>query len=179
MSEIRVAARYAKSLLELAKEQGIVEQVNQDMLLFAETCERNRSLALALKSPVIRHQQKLAILKATFEKRVSPTTFSIFNIITQKNREVILYAIAKEFHRQYNEYKNIQLAQVTTTFPLDEAMRTQFKQIVQQKTGKIAELEEKVDPQLIGGFVLRVGDWQIDESLRSRLLSLKYKFMQN
>ena len=179
MSEVRVASRYAKSLLDLSKEKGIVEQVNQDMVLFAQTLEQNRPLALAFKSPVIRHQQKLAILSATFEKRVSPTTFSIFKIITEKNREAVLYAIAKEFHRQYNEYKNIQVAQVTTTFPLDDAMRSHFKQIVEEKTGKTVELEEKVDPQLVGGFVLKVGDWQIDESLKSRLRNLKYTFMQN
>jgi len=71
------------------------------------------------------------------------------------------------------------VAQVTTTFPLDEAMRASFKQMVETKTGKTVELEERVDPQLVGGFVLKVGDWQIDESLRSRLRSLKYTFMQN
>ncbi|MES2731781.1 MAG: ATP synthase F1 subunit delta [Bacteroidota bacterium] len=179
MSEIRVASRYAKSLLDLAKEQGVVEQVHEDMQFFARACEENRSLMLALKSPVVKHQQKLAILKDIFEKRVSAITFSIFNIITNKNREAILYALAKEFHRQYNEFKKIQPALVTTTFPIDEAMRVHFKKMVTETTGKQAELEEKVDADLVGGFILKVGDWQIDESLRSRLQGLKYTFLQN
>jgi len=134
---------------------------------------------LAFKSPVIKHQQKLAILKAVFESRVSPISFNIFNIITHKNREVILYALAKEFHRQYNEYKNIQPAQVTTTFPLDDDLRAHFKRLVTAKTGRQVELEEKVDPQLVGGYILKVGDWQIDESLRNSLQALKFKFLQN
>ena len=180
MSEIRVAARYAKSLLELAKEQGVVEQVNQDMLFFSKVCDENRALQLTLKSPVVRHQQKMAILKQIFEQRVSPVSYTIFTIITRKNREAVLYAIAKEFHHQYNQYKNIQPAQVTTTFPLDEPLRAKFRQLVTESTGgKQVELQEKVDPALIGGFVLKVGDRQIDESLRSRLQSLKLKFLQN
>src|SRR5690349_24463273 len=101
MSEIRVAARYAKSLLELAKDQGGVEQVNQDMLFFTKVCDENRALQLMLKSPVVRHPQKMAILQQIFEKRVSPVACTIFTIITRKNREAILYAIAKEFHNQY------------------------------------------------------------------------------
>jgi F-type H+-transporting ATPase subunit delta len=180
MSETRVAARYAKSLLELAKEQGVVEQVHEDMLFFARTCEENRALLLMLKSPVVKHQQKMAILKQIFEKRVSAVAYTIFTIITRKNREAILYAIAKEFHYQYNQYKNIQPAQVITTFPLDEAMRLRFKQIVAESTGgKQVELQERIDSSLIGGYVLKVGDRQIDESLRSRLQSLKLKFLQN
>jgi len=180
MSETRVAARYAKSLLELAKEQGVVEQVNQDMLFFTKVCDENRALQLTLKSPVVRHPQKMAILKQIFETRVSPVAYSIFTIITRKNREAILYAIAKEFHNQYNQYKQIQPAQVITTFPLDEPMRIRFKQLVADSTGgKQVELQEKIDSQLMGGFILKVGDRQIDESLRSRLQSLKLKFLQN
>ena len=179
MSEFRVATRYAKSLLELAVERNVVEEVNQDMLFFARLCEENRLLYLTLKSPVVKHQKKLAILRALFENRIHPISFTIFNIITHKNRESVLYAIAKEFHEQYNAHKNIQPAQVTTTFPLDEAMRARFREIVVESTGKQVELKEKIDPKLVGGYILKVGDRQIDESLRSRLQALKLSFLQN
>ena len=114
-----VAARYAKSLIELAKEQNVVEAVYQDMKLFLDTADQNRGLMLALKSPVVRHEKKLAILKALFLTRVNPVSYSIFKIITRKNRESILDAIAEEFIKAYDEYRGIQKATVITTTPLN------------------------------------------------------------
>ncbi len=168
-----VAARYAKSLIELAKEKNVLEVVYQDMKLFKDTADKNRGLMLALKSPVVRHEKKLAILKALFKERVNPVSYSIFTIITKKNRESILDAIADEFIVSYNLFQGIQKATVVTTTPLTEELRKQFINIVAGSTGKTIQLEEKVDPNLIGGYVLRVDDRQIDASLRSRLNELK------
>jgi F-type H+-transporting ATPase subunit delta len=99
MSVSIVASRYAKSLIELAKEQNVLEAVYQDMLLFKDTADKNRGLMLALKSPVVRHEKKLGILKALFEARVNPVSYAIFTIITRKNREAILDEIAVRVHQ--------------------------------------------------------------------------------
>jgi F-type H+-transporting ATPase subunit delta len=168
-----VAARYAKSLIELAKEKNVLEVVFQDMKLFKETAEKNRGLMLALKSPVVRHEKKLAILKALFKDRVDPVSYSIFTIITKKNRESILDGIADEFINSYNLFQGIQKATVITSTPLTEELRKRFIDIVAGTTGKTIELEEKVDASLIGGYVLRVNDRQLDASLKSRLNELK------
>jgi F-type H+-transporting ATPase subunit delta len=168
-----VAARYAKSLIELAKEKNVLEVVYEDMKLFKDTADKNRGLMLALKSPVVRHEKKLAILRAVFESRVNPVSYSIFTIITKKNREAILDAIADEFIVSYNLQQGIQKATVVTSTPLTEALRAQFVNIVASYTGRTVQLEEKVDPSLIGGYVLRVDDRQLDASLRSRLNELK------
>lgn len=176
MVESRAASRYAKALLELAIEQKVLDQVHEDMLFFTRTVDENRALLLMLQSPVVPHHKKYAVLHDLFQKRVHPITFSIFDIITKKNREGILYDIAKAFHEQYNVYNNIQVAQVITTFPLDEQLRARFKKLTEETTGKKVELKEEVDPKLIGGFVLRVGDKQIDESIKHKLLKLQYDF---
>jgi len=173
MSVSIVASRYAKSLIELAKEKNVLEAVFEDMKLFKDTADKNRGLMLALKSPVVRHEKKLAILKALFADRVNAVSYAIFTIITKKNREAILDAIADEFIIAYNEFKGVQKATVITTVPLTDELRAQFSHIVASATGKTIELEEKVDSNLIGGYVLRVNDRQIDASLRSRLNELK------
>lgn len=179
MSEIRVASRYAKSLLELAIEKGVLEEVHFDMQLFRNTIESNRELELLLKNPIVRNDKKQAILKAIFGARVNEMTNAFFRIISQKNRESNLPAIAKEFHARYNEHKGIVSAEVTTTFPISPEMHQEFVGIVEQITGKTVELHEKVDKDLIGGYILRVGDRQIDESLSSRLADLKNEFAHN
>jgi F-type H+-transporting ATPase subunit delta len=168
-----VAARYAKSLIELAKEKGVLEAVYQDMKLFQDTADKNRGLMLALKSPVVRHEKKLAILKSIFKERVNPVSYSIFEIITRKNREAILDAIADEFVISYNLDKGIQKVTVITPTPITDALRKQFTSIAEGATGRTIQLEEKIDPLLIGGYVLRVNDLQLDASIRSRLNELK------
>jgi len=172
-----VASRYAKSLIELAKEKNALEAVFEDMKLFKDTASKNRGLMLALKSPVVRHEKKLAILKAIFHDRVDPISYAIFIIITKKNRESILDAIADEFIKLYDENQGILSATVITTTPLTEELRKQFIDIVASATGKNVKLEEKVDSGLIGGYVLRVNDRQIDASLRSRLNELKLQLV--
>ncbi|CAG5069503.1 ATP synthase subunit delta [Dyadobacter sp. CECT 9623] len=173
MSVSIVAARYAKSLIELAKEQNVLEAVYQDMILFKDTADKNRGLMLALKSPVVRHEKKSGILKALFEARVNPVSYAIFKIITKKNRESILDEIANEFIKAYNLNQGIQKATVVTTTPLTEELRQQFKEIVKSATGRTVQLAEKINPAIIGGYVLTIEDRQIDASLRTRLNELK------
>lgn len=178
MAVATVAARYAKSLLDLAKEQGLTETMYKDMLFFKKTVEQSRPLLLMLKNPIVRAEKKSAILKAVFASRVDPVTMAFFEIIAKKNREPIMDAIAQEFINQYDRMKGVDRATVITTIPLTEALRQKFKGIVMETTGsKLVELEEKIDERLIGGYVLRVGDQQIDGSIRSQLNDLRLRFL--
>lgn len=179
MSDQTVAFRYAKSLLDLAQERGITDTVATDMQLFGQTARESRGLVLALQSPVVKHYKKLEILKALFKNRVDPVTYSIFEILARKNREALLPAIAEEFQRQYDHLKGIQKAEITTVVPLTDAQRKAFIQEVAQATGRTVHLHERLDPRLIGGYVLRVGDQQVDTSVRTRLNDLKVSFLQN
>lgn len=177
MSEQRVASRYAKSILDLAQEKNVVEQIYQDMELFLKVCNENKQLQAVLKNPIIYSYKKLAILEAIFEDKMNPITRYFFEIISKKNRETALFAIAKEFMVQYEVFKNIQRIQVTTTFPLTQALREDFVQSAQENLGKTVKLEEKVDADLIGGYVLRIGDQQIDYSVKNALQKMKLKLL--
>jgi F-type H+-transporting ATPase subunit delta len=180
MADIKVASRYVKSLLELAVEQGALDQVHDDMLLFSKVCRENHNFTLMLKSPVIRHDLKRSILQKLFAGKVHKLTLAILEILTHKNREALLPAIATEFHNAYNTYKGIGTATITTTSPMDSKLRSEIETLVKKLSDrKNVELEEKVDKELIGGFILNVGDKQIDASIKSKLKSLKMKFSEN
>ncbi len=180
MSYLRVASRYAKSLIELAQEQGVVEEVHKDMQLFHKVCEENYDFTLMLKNPVIKHDKKNKILTQVFKGKVNDLTLAIFNIITRKNREPILPRLAKEFIIQYNVMKGIEVATVTTAVPVSDDIRAELQEMVLKVGGrKTVELKEIVDPDLIGGFILKVGDRQIDDSIQSKLKMLGHKFSQN
>ena len=180
MVDSRAASRYAKSLLGLAIEQNSVEQVAEDMKLFTKVVEQNKSFDLMLRNPIIKHDKKRDILEKLFKGKVNALTMAIIDIITRKNREPLLAAIAGEFQNQYNEYKSIGKATITSATPLDAKLRGEFEQMVKKLSNKKqVELAEKVDASLIGGFVLNVGDRQIDASIKSKLKSLKVEFSQN
>ena len=179
MSEIRVASRYAKSLIELAIEKGVLEEVHNDMQLFATTVRSNRELLLLIKNPIVKNDIKLNVLKGIFGAKVSPMTMEFFKIVSRKNREPYLLAVADEFEARYRIQKGIVKAEVVTAFPITEEMRKDFEAIVVRLTSKKPELVERIDKSIIGGYILRVGDQQIDESIQSKLDELKSQFKRN
>jgi F-type H+-transporting ATPase subunit delta len=180
MADSRVASRYVKSLLGLAVEQGVLDAVHADMNLFDSVCRSNHDFVLMLNSPIVRHEKKKDILKKIFSGKVNSLTMSIIDLLTAKNREPLLPAIATEFHNAYNEYKGIGKATITSTIAIDGKLRSELEAIVKKLSNKAqVELVEKVDKDLIGGFVLNVGDRQIDASVKSKLKALRIKFEEN
>jgi F-type H+-transporting ATPase subunit delta len=180
MSDFKIATRYAKSLIELSKERNVLEQVYQDMLLFLNTCDDNRQLRLLLQNPVVHNYKKLQILKAIFGSHVNVLTSKFFELLVKKTREGILYEIALEFHAQYNLLNGIEVAEVTTPVALSDELRAEFLQMAQKISGaKKVELKEKINTALIGGFILKINDKQIDSSLYSKLRTLKLQFADN
>lgn len=180
MTESRAASRYVKSLLNLAVEQGALEQVHNDMQTFAKVIDQNREFALMVHNPIIRHDKKRAIFHRLFDGKFHKLTLAMMDLISKKYREPILPIIAREFHAAYNHYKGITRASVTTPTPIDEKLRAEFSDMVKKisKQDQV-ELVEKVDPSIIGGFILKVGDRQIDTSIKSKLNTLELQFSKN
>lgn len=179
MKETRVAIRYSKSLLGLAQDQGILEQVKGDMELVSETCAENRDLQTMLKSPIVKSDKKLSVLKAIFEAQVNQMTIAFIEIITKKGREAVLREIAESFISQYRALKNITTALVKSAVPLSSEMKTQLMGLIQESARGEVELVEEIDANLIGGFVLRISDKQINASIQNQLHKLKREFDAN
>lgn len=180
MADQQVAARYAKSLLDLAQEQGNLATIKQDMDLLANTMAGSRDLRLLLRNPIVKHDKKLSILNAVFKDKVSDVLLRFFQIVTSKNREATLEHMGSEFLRQYNALMGVQVAEVTSAVPLTPATRAEIEKMVTHQTGLTQiTLTEKVDAALIGGFVLRIGDQQIDDSVRGGLRRLRTSLADN
>jgi F-type H+-transporting ATPase subunit delta len=178
MSEIKVASRYAKSLIDLAEEQHSLEATKADLQMFLRTVKANAELKAILANPIISPDKKVAIIKGVFSAHVSQLTISFLLIMVNKGRAGILYATAKEFINQYNARKNIIKATVTSATPLSEENKKHIIQIIQQSTGGEIILDAKVNPGLVGGFILQVGDRQFDASIANSFNKLKKEFAQ-
>jgi len=179
MQGTRVASRYAKSFIGLVLEQGVLEEAYNDMKLILKVCKENHDFAVFLKSPVIKTDKKQAVLKQVFAGKLNKVTDAYVHLITSKKREIYLVEIALEFIEQYKEKKKILTAVITTANGIDDVIRKKVMEIVKGKGNSEIVLEEKINKNIIGGFILRVGDKQIDASLAGKLDDLKRSFKEN
>jgi len=180
MSVSQVASRYAKSLLDLAIEQGKTEVVKGDMANFKEAL-KSRDLYLLLKSPIIYPTKKISALKAVFEGKLDALTMSFFELTIRKGREPLLVDIADEFNLQYNEHFNIALVKVTSATALDQTTTDQILSKVKELIGtdKTIQLDTHIDAAIIGGFIIQFGDNLYDSSVAYQLAKLKQSFSHN
>ena len=175
MSNYRVAVRYARSLFELSVEQKKLEEVKIDMEMLNTLCIQNKAFRNFLKNPIIHSYKKLSILTSILEKKVDDITFKFVDIVTRKSREDILPDISEQFLIEYRKYKKIQIVEVLTPVKLDESLKKEFIKLAKYYIRKdwIVELSEKVDENLIGGYVVKIGDRQIDDSVSSKLREVR------
>ena|SRR6218665_1587130 len=167
------ATRYAKSLMDLAVESNQLDAVRKDMKAIEEVCNSSHDFERFLKSPVIKTDKKQQVLKSIFEGKISPLSLSFLNLIAAKHRESYIREIAAAFNEQYKANKNIFTAVVTSANGLDAASREKVMELLRSQLKGEVELVEKVNPATIGGFILKIGDRQIDRSVSRQLSNLK------
>ena len=179
MQGTRVASRYAKSFIDLTVEQGLMEQAYADMKTILDVCKSNPDFVIFLKSPVINTDKKQEVLKQIFAGKLNKITDAYIHLITSKKREIYLEEIAAEFVEQYKANKKILTAVITTASGLDDIIRQQVMAIVKGGGNNEVVLEEKINKDILGGYIIRVGDKQIDASISRKLNNLRRNFAEN
>ena len=180
MPNPRLASRYAKSLVDLSIEKGQLEQVYADMQWLQSVCKSNRDFVNVLKSPVITGDKKIKILGAVSGDKFSQITTAFNRLLVTKGRESNIPEIANAFIAQYKEYKKIYTLKLTTAAPLSKEVKNAIIEQVKKTGGyENIELEEKVDKNIIGGFVLQVGDKLVDASISYDLKAIARQFENN
>ena len=179
MRESLAGNRYAKSLIGLSIEKKELDTVYNDMVLISETVENSKDLDLLLKSPVVKTDKKQEILASIFGKETSELTKQFLLLISSRNREAIIGDIAGAFVRQYKVIKKIIVTEVTSAIKLDSAQKKKILQLLNTNESSSVEVIEKINPEIIGGFIVRVDDKQIDASISRKLDDLKQGFSKN
>jgi F-type H+-transporting ATPase subunit delta len=174
MSVNRIATRYAKSLLDLAVEQNVLEAVKSDIESFVKMVE-NRDLYLLLKSPIINATKKESVFEALFGNRFNKLTNAFFNIVLRKGRETYLPEIGKEFITQYKKLIGLTTVTLTTATPVDAGNLADIKTrlLASKETANDVEIITVTDPEIIGGFVLQIGDKLYDNSIAFKLKQIR------
>ena len=176
MKGTKSAIRYAKALLELAIEQDKVDLVFKDMEFFVNSGADNYDLLVFLKSPVIKTDKKLNVLNELFS-HFDVLSKSFIQLITKNRREAILPVIASSFIDLVKSHKNIIPVTLISATELSKASKDKILSKV--KVSGAIELTEEIDPALIGGFIVRIGDIQVDASVNIQLKKLKIDLITN
>lgn len=174
MKSTKVASRYAKSLLEIALEQNNVDAVLGDMKFLLQTHEETRDFGIMIGSPLINADKKISIFELIFEQ-FEESSMKFIQLITKNGREDFLPEIARSFEAQVKEHRGIVPIVITSAVKLDEATKQKIVAKVQQTVKGELEIEEKIDASLIGGFVVRMGDLQLDASIANQFNNLKQR----
>ncbi|GAB2762706.1 ATP synthase F1 subunit delta [Salinimicrobium soli] len=174
----KAALRYAKAVISLAKDKNQTKEVNEDMTLISNTIASSHELEVFLKSPVIKDSIKKDSLEEIF-KNVNGITSNLFGVLIENKRIDILEMVASKYKQLYDEMNNVQVAKVTTAFPLTPALESKIQTKVRELTGNEAKIQNIIDESIIGGFILRVGDIQYNGSVNAQLNNLKREFKNN
>jgi F-type H+-transporting ATPase subunit delta len=178
-----LSSRYAHSLLALAQEQGVTDEVQADLASLKIAYDESAELRSFLKSPVINIHTKKAAIEKAFGGKLSKLTLLFLEKLVDARREMYIGEIAVSFIDAYKDIKGIVTATVTTAAPMNEKIRAEVTKIIKNNKEFInassIQIEEKVDKNIIGGIIISVGDKQVDASFSRKINEYKMAFSQN
>ncbi len=178
MKHQRSSIRYAKALLDLGLEKKKADAVLKDMNLISNTFQNSKDLKLLSASPVVKADKKHSIFTEIFKSKISELSFSFIELLISKKRINLLGDVAVMYNKLYKNHAGITRAHVTSAYALSESDVTKITKVLNIDASKL-EIEHSVDQSIIGGFIIRVGDKQIDTSVKSKLLNIKTEFNSN
>ena len=175
MANIRIAKRYAKALIEIAEELKKLDRITQDVQLIDSMIRSSRDLQLFLKSPIIREDKKREIIQEIFaDSRVDPIVLKFILLLVEKKREDLLHDIVKVYQELYDEKVGVVTAEVITALDLNGNERKKIEKKILELTGaKKVKAIYKVDPSILGGIIIKIGDTVYDASIKRRIQLLR------
>lgn len=172
-----IAKVYAESILHLAEEQGEAEELQAELDELVVLLDREPELADFLTSPLSEADRKRQAIETLLRGRASDLLTDALQVINRKGRLGLVRAIAEAYRSQLEALRGLARVEVATAVPLDDDLRRRLERAAEAYTGRRAALTERVDPDLIGGVVVKVGDRKIDSSIAGELRKLHHRLM--
>ena len=173
-----VGSRYAEALYTIAEREKSVEVIEQELIAVDAVVRDNRDLQKVLYHPRITSKDKKSLLSELLSGKVSQVTLEFLNLLVDRQREQFLSVIVEYYINLANKARNITEAKVTSAVELTAKEQKEMAALLDKITGKKVETSFSVDPSLIGGVVVRIGDRVIDGSIRTRLATLREHLRQ-
>src|SRR2546423_13935444 len=171
-----IARRYAMAIFDIARKQNTIDRTLEDVKEIAQLFAI-RKLAYLLQEPKIPVQRKETAIRQALGDKVLPTSLNLALLVVQRELVELMPNIASELEQLVLDYKNQAIAAVTTAMKLDDAHTNLIKQALERRTGKTILVKTKVQPEILGGVITRIGDQVIDGSIRYRLSALRQQLL--
>jgi F-type H+-transporting ATPase subunit delta len=172
-----IAQVYARSLFEVASEQDKLDTISEQLGQFADALEQNRDVAVFFFSPYFSVQEKKDGLRRSVEG-ADPVFVNFLEALIERHRMPAIYRIRTEFEVLSDKSKKLLPVQVTSAIELDRQLVQDLGRRIGEQTGNEIQLSSRVDPEILGGIVLRVGNFILDASIRTRLEQLRREVAQ-
>jgi len=167
-----VAEVYARALFEAAKDRDVLDPVHEQLGQFADALDQNRELAQFFFSPYFSVEEKKEALHRAVEG-AEPTFMNFLEALLERHRMPVIFRIRSRFEQLWEEEHKLLPVEVTSAVPLDERTVNSIGDTIGKQLGRTIELSSSVDPEILGGVVLRVGNFVLDASIRNRLEKLR------
>lgn len=178
MDEGKISVRYAHALYALAEEQGIHHQIYQEMQMMSQAFLEIPELTKALANPMHSVKEKLNLLGTACGGNSGDLLKKFFQFVIKKGREEFMIFIAMSYQKYYREKQRIVVGQITSAIALKEEALTKIRYLVDKQFNASIELTTKIDPEIIGGFVFEVDNYQMDSSVRRALQDIKNELIR-
>ena len=167
-----LAQVYANALFEVASENGVIDDVREQLGQFADELDENRDLQIFLFSPYFSSQEKKDGIRKIVED-ADERFLNFLELLAERHRMPAIFRIRRAYDALWREENKLLPVTVTSAVELDEGLVEGLGKRIEEQTGKKVELTSKVDPDVLGGLVLQVGNMVLDASIRNRLEQLR------
>ena len=173
MNYSAIATRYSKALFTLAKEKDILSSIQKDMALIISICDEEIYFVQFLENPVLPYSKKIDIFNKIFKDKTDVVTLNFLKLIAKNRREQFLRHMAVNFLNLYKEFQGIKTIHFSSVEKISEMVKKEIKELVKSSFKAETEFVEKINEDLIGGFVFRIDDEQYDASVTNQLERIK------
>lgn len=173
MNESKISVRYARALFEAAQDMGILEVIHADLGHLEFLQQEVPEFKELILNPIMKQSRKKEHLTNLFKSNLNELTFKFLMLLAENKREVFLSSVWRVFNDFYKKEKGILAAKVTTAALMQEDLALRMKKQLEKYFNSIIELDTIIKPEIIGGFVLRVEDLQLDSSVASQLRKIR------
>ena len=179
MNESTITVRYAKALYQAGEENKVLETLRSNVELLYSTIKESKEFAELLQSPIFKTSEKIRLFTDLFSTHIDPLLINFLNLLAKNKREQYLPWMCLNFMQLYKEKQGIKEAVIITSQKLEEKYREDILRLLKKKFKLNIELAEQVNPELIGGFKLRIDDQQIDASISSKLRKIRNELINS
>lgn len=178
MDQSAITVRYAKAFFLTAKEKNLLDSLKSDIELVLSVCKNSSDFILLLESPIVKTSKKSGLLSAIFNKKINELTMNFLLLIAKNKREVHIPGICRNFLDLTRKDQNIKSAVLTTAAEMDAGIIKKVEVLLGKELDATIELSTSVNPDILGGLVLRIDDQQYDSSVATQLKKIKQSLLE-